>query len=153
MGTPEAVPALQGGRRCQQAALVSCHGHASAGRGAWEAVLSLLWPCWAPLGSHVHRCSSSVSAWGFDRLTSSFLPAGKATRVGGEPGITRAVMSRIQVGPCPHTMPGPGLKCLPSQGHAGSGQSLSSWGKVAAGFLLHITKQWHPVGVLRAWWQ
>lgn len=36
-------------------------------------------------------------------------PAGKATRVGGEPGITRAVMSRIQVGPrlwaqsCRHT--------------------------------------------------
>ena len=27
-----------------------------------------------------------------------FYSAGKATRVGGEPGITRAVMSRIQVG-------------------------------------------------------
>lgn len=157
VGGPGAVPALQGGRRCQQAALASCHGRASAGRGAWEAVLSLQSPRWAPLGSHVHRCSSSVSAWALDRLTSPFHPAGKATRVGGEPGITRAVMSRIQVGPCPHTIPGPGLRCLPSQGHAGSGQSLSSWGKVAAGFLplflLHVTQQWHPVGMLRAWWQ
>ena len=39
-------------------------------------------------------------------LTAPFCPAGKATRVGGEPGVTRAVMSRIQVGP---RLLGPGL--------------------------------------------
>lgn len=37
-------------------------------------------------------------------IDSSVSPAGKATRVGGEPGITRAVMSKIQVGA---SAPGP----------------------------------------------
>lgn len=47
---------------------------------------------------HFLPCSLCARPCVWLPLTACFHPAGKATRVGGEPGITRAVMSRIQVG-------------------------------------------------------
>lgn len=54
---------------------------------------------WAFVGFHVVHSVSCAPGLGAQYVFDGpFHPAGKATRVGGEPGITRAVMSRIQVG-------------------------------------------------------
>lgn len=60
---------------------------------------------WAFVGYHVLHARLVASAPGLMcsiYIYSPFNCAGKATRVGGEPGITRAVMSRIQVGVLGH---------------------------------------------------
>lgn len=74
-------------------------------------------------------------------LTPPSRPAGKATKVGGEPGITRAVMSRVQVGLAapslravrPHASLGEGT-CLPlREEEAGPGLQPRLEGRWGAG--------------------